>query len=363
MRRYANVSNMTNPKLRRDVFYFHGFDRRGPRFFNLWQKRAARQYSKLHGTEIEVEGADANVWNLESGLVETRFHFMDWSDIVSQRMAQPFWVGVFSMFTLLFSGMRQAMYGRVFRADWGLGALLVWGSVPMILWLLILILSAFAGPVAVAWVFAVGLLLFWLMNRFDHYLGIFYITHIGWGARHIAKRSLPELERKLKAFKAQVEASDADEILCVGHSVGASLAVLIAAECPKASLLTVGQSIPLMSLQKEAKHLRDALERLKEDKRDWIDVSAGRDLLGFRAYDPSSGGANCVSANFKRCFGIELTDQLKWKGFEMHFLYFRPVLNLGPWDWFAILAARPSLMERFAKQRRNGGQGERRSLF
>lgn len=363
MRRYANAQTMINPKLRRDVFYFHGFDRRGPRFFNLLQKRQAKRYSNLHGTEITVGKQENSHWNVSGGLVETRFHFMDWSDIVSERMNQPFWVGVITMFKLLISGLRQSIYGRVYRCDWGLGALLIWGSAPMILWLLILTLSAFAGLSAVIWVFAIGLGVFWLMHRFDHYLGLFYIAHIGWGARHIAKRSLPELERRLKIFEAQVEGSDADEIVIVGHSIGAALAVLIAAQCPKASLLTVGQSIPLMSLQKEAQSLRDALDRLKEDERVWIDVSAGRDLLGFRAYDPSKGGAKCVSANFKKSFGTDVADALKWKGFEMHFLYFRPVQNLGPWDWFGILAGRSSLIERFAKQPRNSGLGERRTLF
>lgn len=355
--------SMPAPKLQRDVFYFHGFDRRGPRYFNLWQKREARVYAERHGDRIHIGEQDGKSWTIEGETVLTRFHVMDWSDLIGKRMARPFWVGLGTMFIVVLAGIRQGYYGRLFRRDWGLATLSIWGVAPLLLWLLALSLSAFAGLTALLWSIALGLGLFWLLWRFDRYFGIFYIAHIAWAARHIAKGSLPELEARLTTFSEQIGSAKADDVIVVGHSIGAALAVRAVAAHPTATLLTVAHSIPLVSLQREAANTRDALEKMKADGRAWIDVSAGRDLLGFHAFDPSGGGAACVSAHLKSRFGAEAVKRLRWRGFETHFLYFRANLTKGPWDWLAILSQSPTISERFGNEARASGLGERRQLF
>ena len=65
---------------------------------------------------------------------------------------------------------------------------------------------------------------------------------------------------------------DVDEVLVVGHSTGAQLAVSALARVPERrvsagpalGLLTLGQSIPMISLLPEADALRDDLARVKD---------------------------------------------------------------------------------------------------
>jgi len=74
--------------------------------------------------------------------------------------------------------------------------------------------------------------------------------------------------------------ANGDEVLLVGHSIGGALAMrAFKAASSDALLLTVGQSIPLVSFQAEAGDLRDDIEAVRHAERPWIDVSAGRDPL------------------------------------------------------------------------------------
>jgi hypothetical protein len=117
----------------------------------------------------------------------------------------------------------------------------------------------------------------------------------------------------------------------------------------RTQVLTIGQSIPLVSLQREASDLRKDLAQIGPKKRLWIDVSAGRDPLGFHGVDQNWGSARNFSANLGRSFSSQTLRRLKWRGFDMHFLYFKAAESKGAnWDWFGVLAGQKPLKERFS---------------
>lgn len=351
---------MRDPQLKRHVFYFHGFDRRSPRFFNLWQKKEARTYRTRHGGNLRIGDLEGNSWEISSDFIQTRFHFMDWTDIIKARFDQPFWTSAGSMFSLFPIAVRQGLFGKVRRADWAIGFLMIWAFLPAFFVIVSLASALFFGVAPAILIFISGLALSWALYRFDSSFGVFYALHIAWIARRIALRDHALLESRIDAFTEALAGADADEIILVGHSIGSALAVRLLECAPDhAKLLTVGQSIPLVSFQAEAEWLREALELC--NAKSWIDVSAGRDVLGFSAFDPSLGGAECVSAHLGRSFDLETLNALKWRGFDMHFQYFIAPEYIGAaWDWFGILSKRIPLEERFEAEVRLSGKGERR---
>ncbi len=353
---------MQTPKLRRQVFYFHGFDRRGPRFFNLWQKREARLYAERHGGDLSVGDLQGDMWLLSSGAVETEFHFMDWTQVIRARFDLPFWASTWSMVTLWLTTLRLGMFGKVRRADWGLGLLVMWAFMPILVLLPILAVLALVSWPGFVIALGGGLAALWLLHRFDDRFGVYYAARIAWAARRMARRDDARLEALIEGFATRVAAADADEIVLVGHSIGGALALRVLDKAPAtAKLLTIGHSVPLVSFQADAVGTQDTLDELKRGERRWIDVSAGRDLLGFAAFDPSGGGARCVSAHLRTSFGADFVKRLRWKGFEMHFLYFRaPKERTASWDWFDVLTGETLLEDRFNAEVKLTGQGARR---
>lgn len=353
-------------KRRRTIFYCHGFDKRGPRFFWLWQKRGARQMHQRFGRTIRVGALNGPEWTLETDEMVSTFVFCDWTDIIADRFDQPVWRRLLELPRLGFSALRQGFFGKVARTDWSAGLLLIWGFMPFFVATLTTLAVALIDLRSIWVVLPVWVALIWLLRRYDNRLGMAYIAHIAWAARRLALQDHAGLEARIARFEERIATTPTDEeILIVGHSIGATVALRLFDTAPAdARLLTVGQSVPLVSLQAEAGQLRQVLARAKDDSRVWIDVSARKDMLAFLAQDPSDGGADCVTVNFKRAFGAARVAALRWRGFAMHFLYFSANLHDGQaWNWYDILAGPTPIESRFKGARRRSGKGERRLLF
>ena len=109
-----------------------------------------------------------------------------------------------------------------------------------------------------------------------------------------------ELDRRVSAFAGRIGwalRQPVDEVLVVGHGDGAALAVSAVAEAvrwgelppgaPALSLLTLGQTIPLVGFLPDAARLRADLRdvSLREDIC-WVDVSDPSDARAFALSDP-----------------------------------------------------------------------------
>ena len=348
----------------REVFLFHGFDKRSARQFRIWQKRQARAYNRRHGTDITLSALDDTYWDVVSDGVRSRIHFMDWSDIVRSRLGTPFWVGATSMAALGPHALMQNVFFRLWRMDRAMALLTLLALGPMLIALVIgIVIAALASGYVVLWL-VLMFILFWLLHRFDHVLGVFYAAHIAWVARRLALRDHPSLEERLSRFSDALREAQAKDVIIAGHSIGSALAVRLFEFAPeRATLLTLGQSIPLVTVQKEATLERQAMQAIRHEDRCWIDMSAGHDTLGFSAFDPSGGGAQCYSAHFRRAFGDARIKSLRWRATDMHFLYFAaPERRAGlAWDWFDWLSGADPLEARFKNETPRSGRGARNS--
>jgi hypothetical protein len=251
--------------------------------------------------------------------------------------------------------MLLGQLGLALLAAWALGNLLAWLVHPLAGW---------AG-LAVIWP-----TLAWFKRQdgrlYAHYLMHDYAFSARWRGANP-----PALERRLAQFTdriAEALAEDWDEVLVVGHSSGAHLAVSVLADLiragrvpangPALGFLSLGQVVPMMSFLPEAHQLRGDLAYLSEsDALTWVDVTAPGDGCAFALCDPVavSGLADpgkrwplVISAAFTQTLSPDRWRALRWRFFRLHFQYLCAFDRPGDYDYFRVTAGPRTLAARFA---------------
>ncbi|MFN3273545.1 MAG: hypothetical protein ACK41U_02615 [Paracoccus sp. (in: a-proteobacteria)] len=378
---------MTRP-FRRRVLYLPGFDPIPPRRYRELFRREGSEQAHLSGYDLTMLPPDPGGahfgWRAQTVTAgqpaEAQIEVLVWSDIVQASMqrgipgtyaqlARTAWTyiatGTLSRLARLRRGpVIAALYPiAVLLVQLGLallaGALAGWG------------VAMLAGP----WLgWPVGLATVWgvlvLGRRLDHRLFAYYLMHdYAFTAAHRGAYP-PQLEARLAAFRARLAATlyeDLDEVLVVGHSSGAYLAVSLLADLlrqgprpagPELSLLTLGHVVPMAAFLPEATRLRDDLHFLgRAGGIFWLDVTAPGDACCFALCDPVAvcglAGADqrwplVISAAYTQTLSPEKQAALKNRWFRRHFQYLCAFDRPGDYDYFAITAGPQTLAQRFA---------------
>jgi hypothetical protein len=375
------------PDFRRKVFYIPGYDPfPARRYRELYRKESARQ-ADISGYEIGVfPGAEgASNWRVASlvdgRVTEAEIEVLGWADIVQRSMdrgiAATYWHMVRTAWIYLSTGTFQRLLllsrGPMVAAVYPVAMLLVQLALAVAAgWILGSVVGAFAWPV-VGWLVgvALGLAILRGFRRIDGALFVHYLMNdyaFSAGQRGATPRELAEREEDFASRIAAALVDDVDEVLVVGHSSGAAIAVSVLArlvreeiagdaERPALALLTLGQSIPMVSFLPEARQLRADLRLLSEQPHlAWVDVSAPGDGCSFALSDPvavSGVGREgkpwplVMSAAFSQTLAPETLKQLKRRWFRLHFQYLCAFDRPGDYDYFRITAGPLTLAERF----------------
>ncbi|KUF11374.1 hypothetical protein [Pseudoponticoccus marisrubri] len=378
----------------RRVFYIPGYDPIHPRRYReLYRKEGAAQ-ADISGYEIGLKPKRTGGlygWQVESRIdgAETRadIEVLVWSDIVRDSM----------------SGSIPATYGQLIRTAWEyiatgalwrlmklrkgpviaalypIGMLLVQLAIALALGGAVFALAGLAQPWlgwgaaalgVLAWGCVTLAVLRWFQKK-DGKLFAYYLMHdYAYSARYRGANP-PELEARMAAFGEVIAAaltSDADEVLVVGHSSGAHLAVSILADLvragrvpangPKLAFLSLGQVVPMVSFLRDAHRLRADLGYLSaRDELTWVDVTAPGDGCAFALCDPVSVSGVAppdkrwplvFSAAFTRSLSPERWKALRWRFFRLHFQYLCAFDRPRDYDYFQITAGPVSLSARYA---------------
>jgi hypothetical protein len=380
----------------RRVFYIPGYDPFPPRRYRELYRSEGSAQAATSGYDLAVAGlpGQAARWQatLREGGGESRaeVEVLVWDDIVRRSMggsiaatylqaARTAWVylsgGAFFRLLALRKGpMIAALYPvallllqAVVAGVVATGGFLVLQALAAPLGPWIAGLGAGAAAVALAWAILA------LFRRWDRRLFAYYLMHdyafsaLGRGAYP------PALEGRLAEFKARIAAAlgeeGTDEVLVVGHSSGAHLAVSVLADLirggrvpagggPALSLLTLGQVVPMVAILPGAARLRRDLRYLSgRDELTWVDVTAPGDGCTFALCDPVAvvGAAGpgkrwplVLSAAFTRTLSPERWQRLRWRFFRLHFQYLCAFDRPGDYDYFRITAGPLTLAARFA---------------
>ncbi len=383
------MANPAQVRTRR-VFYIPGYDPFPPRRYRELYRKEGEDQADISGYEIDVRqrtGAGNYGWNVEARIdgkvVRTEFDVLVWSDIVRESMetgiAGTYWQMLRTAWIYLSSGaLRRLMWlrkGPVIAALYPVGMLLLQGLVAIAAaWIAGALTSRLIYPGA-GWIVALPIIVL-LLRRFrslDRRLYAYYLMHDFAYSAQLKGANPPALEERMRQFEHQIATAlrgDTDEVLVVGHSSGAHLAVSILADLiregrvprtgPKLSFLSIGQVIPMVSFLPNAHRLRADLHDLSQSgSLSWVDVSAPGDGCTFALCDPVAvtGVAPekqkwplVISAAFTQTLSSERWRQLRWRFFRLHFQYLCAFDDAANYDYFQITAGPQTLEERFSER-------------
>ncbi|WP_298921532.1 hypothetical protein [uncultured Roseobacter sp.] len=387
----------TSPTLvkHRKVFYIPGYDPFPPRRYReLFRKESAAQ-AAISGYQIEMLGAlegAAFGWRVQAEIdgqkTESEFEVLVWSDIVQNSfhasilltyaaLIRTAWIYISTGALWRLMRLRK---GPVIAALFPVVALLLQAAIAWAIGFLgWLVVDAFLSTIwnnglAVGLVATGGaFLLAWqtlrLFKKHDGRIFAHYLMH---DFAHTASQygAYPTaLTTRLKRFEGAIAGalvSDVDEVLVVGHSSGAHLAVTvlaalireghIPADGPKLAFLSLGQVVPMVSFLPRAHALRRDLKYLSTSDLTWVDVTAPGDGCSFSLCDPvgvSGQGTPqkkwplVFSAVFTKSLSPERWRALRWRFFKLHFQYLCAFDRPRDYDYFQITAGPRALADRY----------------
>ena len=372
---------------RRQVFYIPGYDPFHPRRYRELYRTEGAAQAKISGYDLTQRPDAAKGpfgWQVTGriGGTETlaNVEVLMWADLVKTSMKR----GIFETYLLmlrtawayigsgaLFGLMRlrkgpmiAALYPILFLVlQLGFALLAGWGwglVVAQIHW----VPGVLAGA-AMIWALLVA------FRRWDNKVFAYYLMYDYAYSAQADGANPPELEARMAVFRArigQAMVEDNDEVLVIGHSSGAHLAVSILSDLireqiapggPALGFLTLGQVVPMVSFLPMATRLRADLAYLcTRTELTWVDVTAPGDGCAFALCDPVSVSGMApksgkrwplvLSAAFTQSLSPERWRTLRWKFFRLHFQYICAFDRPKDYDYFQITAGPLTLAERFA---------------
>ncbi len=380
---------MTNrrPVHKRKVFYLPGYDPMPARHYREMYRREGVRQAGISGYRLRVQaGKGAGYsWLAEAEMDGVNSHaeieFLPWNDIVQSSMqagiAASYWLLLRTLWLYLRTGALWALIrlrpAPMLAALYPVGALLVQLLLALLVAALVgggVRLSGIGGATHVALLLGAAAFVA-ALKRFkaaDHRFYAYYLLYdYAFSAWHAGSYPAP-LQARLADFKARIAdalTKDNDEVLIVGHSSGAHLAVEILAEMERdgmitgdvpLGLLSLGHVVPMVSYLPAAKGLRRNLHDLGQSARIfWVDVTAPGDGACFALCDPVAvsgvgAGPKVLSAAFSQTLLPETYAKQKRAFFKQHFQYLHAFDRPGIYDYFAITAGPKTLESRYAAQ-------------
>ncbi|RJE85494.1 hypothetical protein [Paracoccus onubensis] len=378
---------MSRP-FRRKVLYIPGFDPIPPRRYRELFRKESPVQAAISDYRMELVRPlhkAAFGWqtrgSFPEGEAETQFEVLVWADLVQDSMRRGIAGTYMQLFSTAWAYIGTGALFQLMKLRRGPVLAALYPIVVLLLQALVgLILAGLAGwiltKLTLWWIgLPVALAVFWGMlsgfRRIDNRLFAYYLMHdYAFTAQH--RGAYPaELEQRLAQFGDRVSqalSEDVDEVLVVGHSSGAYLAVSLLADLlrakplpekgPALALLSLGHVVPMASFLPKADRLREDLAFLSENETIfWLDVTAPGDACCFGLCDPVavSGMAGpdqrwplVISAAFRQTLSPEMQKSLRWRWFRLHFQYLCAFDRPGDYDYFAITAGPLKLSKRFA---------------
>lgn len=391
-----------NEVQRRQVFYVPGYDPMHPRRYRELYRAQSAEQAEITGYEIAQTpktGGGPYGWHVEARIdgarVATDVEVLVWSDIVKSSME----AGIAGTYLLLLRTAWNYIAPGSFAAMFGLRKGPIIAALYPIVFLLAQLalavglgfLAAFAlavlsrflplsGDLLVAGQALVGVgagyaLLRWFRSRDNRYFAYYLMHDYAYQAlTHGANP--PELEARMARFRDRIAEAlrreDVDEVLVIGHSSGAHIAISVLADLiregavpapgdgPRLAFMSLGHVVPMVAFLPKAERLRTDLRYLSaRSELFWLDVTAPGDGCTFALCDPVAvtGVAPedqrwplIISAAFTQTLSPARWKSLRWRFFRLHFQYLCAFDQPGDYDYFQITAGPLTLAERYRER-------------
>ena len=380
----------------RHIIYVQGYDPRGLAQYYRMFRTELRKFGRLYQLaatisrpQVAPDGEIAS-WTIETKAgdwqTRTSYDFLRFEDLIQRDLAAPIWRTVLHAMWIYWRLVFGGTIARFWKAHWRFATFISYPHFLLFngaIWSLGLafafekglealgIPSLFSTAAAAAFfVAALGTLLKYTENR-TYLLYLLSDTIWTWEFSH---RQRPEWDQRIDRFAQYLakvaRASDADEIVIVGHSSGSFLGTEILARAlkldpalgrngPRIVLLTIGGNFPIVGFHAASQDFRDHLRLLAvEPSIDWIDCQSRKDVMNFYPFDPITGhgidvGASrrnptIVPVRFREIIKPENYNLFRWKFFRVHFQFVMANERPHAYDFFMIVCGPIPLSERMA---------------
>jgi hypothetical protein len=372
-------------RLRR-VYYLSGFDTRSARFYHQLYKTEAERQQAVNGCEYEVgdqqrDGDHAASWTIHAhaaqGKVETRYTFLQWNDIVREHWPASSMRVAASIPMFYWRFAHSGTVGAIRRLSRGF----FWMLMLPLLFAATCLLATGVAASATAWftarltsdglagtlvVAAAAILVaaglwsaslialeksrvFWLMRA--------WVFMLRWGRQDDAQLR-QRWDHFAQRIQADLEKEQADEVLIIGHSAGAMVAIAVAERWlalpgdrrprpDKVKLVTLGAATPFICLIPEAGWFRHQLAVVGASSMPWMEFTTPWDPLCFALVNPfaacglagpTRSNFRIKSARFDKMFDPAEFALLRKDYFRIHFQYLMATRHQVDNDYFHLTA-------------------------
>ncbi|MGB7241039.1 MAG: hypothetical protein WBC93_03000 [Sulfitobacter sp.] len=379
-----------NPAVtRRRVFYIPGYDPIPPRRYRELFRSESMAQAEISGYQIGITaktGDGPYGWQVDAVMdgarVRADVDVLVWSDIVQNSMdasilatyAQLVRTAWIYISTGTLGRLMRLRKGPVIAAFYPVGMLLLQLAIALTaFWITCKVTIEIMGLPAILGLILAGGLSWTLLRQFkawDSRFFAYYLMHDYAFSAASYGANTPEMEQRIAEFTqtiVQAFSEEVDEVLVVGHSSGAHIAVSVLADLirsgqvsksgPKLAFLSLGHVVPMVSFLPNAFRLRADLHFLSaQEVVTWLDVSAPGDGCAFALCDPVSvsGVAPAdkrwplvISAAFSQTLSPARWKALRWRFFRLHFQYMCAFDQPRDYDYFQITAGPVTLQDRF----------------
>ena len=336
------------------------FAREIARFQFIWSVKAS-----IDGLR---DGADAMKWSVTTTgpnwQVETDYHLVRWDDVIETFSRRPiYWRIPFGIIAFLDFVVSGALLGYL-RTNWHyavffLYPFVMFGAFSLVAFLIGLLVLKVSGSIAVGIVVVVALLVGLLVGpwRWLH-LGALFDD---WSfSREYVRKGNWILEQRLDRLAAQIVAvargSDADELLIIGHSLGAVLAVDLLDRALRldpafgmrkipVTFITIGSSVLKIGLHRGATRFRAAAARVAlSPDIFWGDYQARVDIMNFYNTNamaemglPTEHGPVVRLVEFGRMLEHAMYRRIRLKFYRLHCQFISGNDRRAPYDYFMLV--------------------------
>ena len=344
-------------------------------FARLWNVTAAAS-----GLSMTATGATWSVTTqAPNWRVETTYETFDWDDIVRADLAAPMLRRLIAAAQTYADFIASGTAGRYFSASHRYALFFL---VPLLDLALFAILAVAAGSwvagllglagfaQALVWL-VLALAVFSLLLRWPGRAMRLDQALADWVfARDYMHGKRADVAARLDAFAARLvevaRAGEADEILLVGHSLGALLAIDLldralaldpdlARHRARLSFLTVGATIPKLTLHPDGERFRAASRRIAAAADvDWVEYQSRDDAISFYKFHPvtarrladDDGGTRPLvrRVQMHQMLTPESFARYRWRFMRIHYQFVMANEKRAPYDYFMLVCGPISLL-------------------
>jgi hypothetical protein len=284
---------------------YANFNKGLQRFSQTWNVA-----TKISPLRMEADGAVA-VWNIETEAhnwkVTTEFRLLNWSDTIRKEFRHWSFYRAWRAIKAIFDFVISGTCWRYFRLNWRFGLLFLYPVLATLSFLVIAYLFSgmlryFEVPYALFLSCVIAAALFSaFIEWFDHIIfprvvDIWIVLH------ELVYLERTNLAERLSVFSrdiiAKFESNDFDEIVIVGHGIGAVLQPVIVDRAfwalpefgkdgRSVSLLSLGSLLLAVGLHPEASWVVGPVSRIARDRWVyWAEYQAKQDVMSFPGSNP-----------------------------------------------------------------------------